>query len=129
MKEIEGRNGGVLRAMEKGDAPLPNAGKKQNPFKQTIREVAEGGQNALTLEGYVINEETGEVTGQKVRVSVLMPSVLAVVYGMFKKASKGNVGAARWLSETAFGKTVNLANDEENPIGGGFAVVLPPNRR
>lgn len=71
----------------------------------------------------------GEVTGERVKVSLRLPAAEAAVVKMFRKAAKkGDVAAARWLSETGFGKTINLADDSENPLGGGFAIVLPDNK-
>ena len=128
MKENEGKNGGTLKSMEKGDAALPGAGRKPNPFKEAIREHAEGGTTDLVVDGLLVVD--GEVTGQRVKVSVRFPAAEAVVVKMFRKAArKGDVAAARWLSETGFGKTINLADDPDNPIGGGFAIVLPDNSR
>lgn len=128
MIEKEGKNGGTLRSMQPGDPALPGAGRKPNPFKEAIREHAEGGTTDLVVDGLLVVD--GEVTGQRVKVSVRFPAAEAVVVKMFRKAArKGDVAAARWLSETGFGKTINLADDPDNPIGGGFAIVLPDNSR
>ena len=82
----------------------------------------------MVVDGLLVVD--GEVTGQRVKVSVRFPAAEAVVVKMFRKAArKGDVAAARWLSETGFGKTINLADDPDNPIGGGFAIVLPDNSR
>jgi len=123
-----GRNGGTLHSMEKGDPARPGAGRPKNPFKEAIREQAEGGRSELVLEGLLV--VNGVATLERVKVLVSLPAAEAVVVKMFKKAArKGDVAAARWLSETGFGKTINLADDPENPLGGGFAVILPDNKR
>lgn len=128
MKEVPGKNGGTLTPLEKGDPALPGAGRKPNPFKEAIREQAEGGSSELVLEGFLVVD--GVPTSERVKVLVHLPAAQAVVVRMFRKAAKkGDVAAARWLSETGFGKTINLADDPENPIGGGFAIVLPDNSR
>jgi hypothetical protein len=128
MKENEGKFGGTLRSMEKGDPALPGAGRKPNPFKQAIQEHAEGGTTDMVIDGFLVVD--GEVTGERVKVSVRFPAAKAVVVKMFRKAAKkGDVAAARWLSETGFGKTITIGEDPDNPFGGGFAVVLPDNKR
>lgn len=128
MIEKEGKNGGTLRSMQPGDPALPGAGRKPNPFKEAIREHAEGGRSELVLDGLLVVD--GAATSERVKVLVSLPAAEAVVVRMFRKAAKkGDVAAARWLSETGFGKTINLADDAENPLGGGFAIVLPDNLR
>lgn len=127
-KEVQGKNGGTLHPREKGEPALPGAGRPKNPFKEAIREQAEGGRSELVLEGLLVVD--GVATSERVKVLVSLPAAEAVVVKMFKKAArKGDVAAARWLSETGFGKTINLADDPDNPLGGGFAVVLPDNKR
>lgn len=126
-RAIKGRNGGTIYPFEKGQKALPGSGRPRNPFKETIRRLADDG-GFLDVTG-VLLDGNGDATDQKVRVRVLFPAVEAVVRRMYKLAAKGRVPAAKWLVETGFGRTVNLANDEENPIGGGFAVLLPDNSR
>lgn len=123
MKKNVGRNGGVLRSMEKGDKGLPGAGRKVNPFKEAILELSDGGKSAIEFEGLLL-DESGSVTDTKVRVSVVLPSAFAVVCRMYRKASKGDVSAARWLSETGFGRTINHGVDEEIPVPTGFRFVI-----
>ncbi|MCA0235469.1 MAG: hypothetical protein LCH81_03715 [Bacteroidetes bacterium] len=127
-KQVSGKNGGTLMAQQPGDPGLPGAGRPKNPFKEAIRAQAEGGHTELVLDGFLVVD--GEVTGERVKVQVSLPAAEAVVVKMFRKAAKkGDVAAARWLSETGFGKTINLGDDPENPLGGGFAVILPDNKR
>lgn len=129
MKEVEGKNGGKLLAMQPGDKPPANAGRPKNPFKQYIRDFAETQEIEMVLSGIVLDDDD-QPTGEKVRVLVSLPGAMSVVIRMYKQAArKGDVAAAKWLSETGFGKTLNLGQDEENPIGGGFAIVLPSNGR
>jgi len=128
-KQIKGRNGGTLIVREKGDpVTSPNVGRKRNVFREAIQAVAEGGVQDVVLSGYLVDDD-GTVTKERVKVSVTLPSVQAVVQKMFRKAGKGDVPAAKWLTETGYGKTLNLGEDPDNPIGGGFAVVLPENGR
>lgn len=127
-KEVKGRNGGTLYAREPGDPASPKVGRPRNVFRDAIQMVAEKGVQDVVLVGYLVDED-GKVTRERVRVSVTLPSVQAVVQKMFRKAGKGDVQAAKWLTETGYGKTLNLGEDPDNPIGGGFAVVLPENGR
>lgn len=131
MKIQTGPKGGILKSQEKGDKGLPGAGRKAggNPFKQHIKNLADGGIVEIDLDGWVVSPD-GKKIGGMVKVRVSMPSALAVVTKMYRKAAKkGDVAAARWLSETGYGKTINLADDPDNPLGGGFAVILPDNKR
>lgn len=127
-KKVEGKNGGTLYAREPGEKPSPRSGRPRNVFREAIQLVAEKGVQDVVLSGYLV-DESGKVTKQKVQVSVTLPSVQAVVQKMFRRAGKGDVQAAKWLTETGYGKTLNLGEDPDNPIGGGFAVVLPENGR
>jgi hypothetical protein len=127
MREKRGRHGGTLLVLEKGDR-LKGSGRPRNPFKEAIRAAAEQWSEDVRLSGRRV--VAGVVTDEIVEVVVSLPAVEAVVMKMFKKAAKkGDVAAARWLTDTAFGKTVNLADDPENPLSGGFAVILPANGR
>lgn len=127
-KEIPGRYGGKLKPMRKGDLPPENAGRKKNLFKEYVRQVAEQGEVWMEVRGQVVKEDG--TLGEFVTIRAKFPAVEAVVRKMFKRASKGSVSAARWVSETGYGKpTTFVGEDEENPLGGGFAVVLPDNLR
>jgi hypothetical protein len=90
--------------------------------------VSESGVQDVVMSGYLVDAD-GNVTKERVQVSVTLPSVQAVVQKMFRKAGKGDVPAAKWLTETGYGKSVILGEDQDNPLGGGFAVVLPDNGR
>lgn len=128
MIEREGRNGGTLLQREKGDPALPGSGRKKNPFKDLIQAHASDKALQMITDGYLV--EGDQVTDKHVKVMISVSSAEAVVMRMFRQAAKkGDVAAARWLSETGFGKTINLADDPDNPIGGGFAVILPSNNR
>lgn len=128
MELTPGRNGGTLFPLQKGDPAPPGAGRKPNPFKQAIRAAAEADGTKIRVTGKLIVNE--QLTDQVVTVQIEVSTVEAVVHAMFKAAKKRDVAAARWLSETGFGKTINLANDDENPIGAGvFVVALPSNGR
>lgn len=113
--------------MENGDPGLPGAGRKKNLFKAHIREIGEKEGEWMEFEGEIM--EKGKPTGEKAWFRLKMPAAMAVVVKMYKMAQKGDVSAAKWLSETAYGKNVKLGEDEENPLGGGFAVILPANSR
>jgi hypothetical protein len=128
-KKIPAKNGGYFLAQQKGSPGLPGAGRPQNPFRRAIEAHAAGVFADMEVEGFLVVD--GQVTDQKVKVQVSLPSVEAVVARMFRQAyKKGDVAAAKWLSETGFGKTINLSNDPDNPIGGGgFVLLLPDNSR
>lgn len=127
MTEKKGRNGGTLRVQEKGDAGLPGAGRKANPFREAIRELADKEQTII-LKGRLIGDD-GSLTGKPVRVAVSFPGAVGVVIKAYKKALKGDAQARKWLTETGWDKTVKLGNDEDSPLGGGFVLVLPENKR
>lgn len=127
MKKAQGRNGGTLNLMEVGDKAPAGAGRPKNPFKAAIREVGEA--DGAFVEMWAEMQENGQFSGKMVLVRVKMPAVRSVVETMFRKAQKGHVDAAKWLSETGYGKTLKLGDDDESPLGGGFAVILPDNGR
>lgn len=127
-KKVAGRNGGYLLARQPGEPASPKVGRPRNVFREAIQMVSEKGVHDVVLSGYLVDGD-GNVTKEKVQVSITLPSVQAVVQKMFRKAGKGDVPAAKWLTETGYGKTLNLGEDPDNPIGGGFAVVLPDNKR
>lgn len=129
MREIDGPNGGKLIVQEAGDPALPGAGRKKNPFREAIAAYADGGSEKVVLEGELLDSE-GKPTGKRARVLVEMPGVQAIVVRMFRKAAKkGDVSAARWLTETGYGKNIQLGSDPDSPLEGGFALVLPTNHR
>lgn len=127
MKELEGKNGGKIQIREVGDPGIPGAGRKPNLFKKHIHELAEG-YTSIVLDGLLVDED-GNTTSQKVRVEVKLPGAMGVVIKAYKKAAKGDAAARRWLTETGWGKTINLGNNEDSPLGGGFVLVLPDNTR
>lgn len=127
-KKVEGKNGGFLMAREPGEPPSPKSGRRPNVFREAIQMVAESGVQDVEMYGYLVDAD-GKATKERVRVLITLPSVQAVVQKMFRKAGKGDVMAAKWLTETGYGKTLNLGEDPDNPIGGGFAVLLPDNKR
>ena len=126
MKKTTGRNGGTLYAMEPGDKPPVGAGRPKNLFKHHIREMGDG--EPMDIWGIRL-DVSGMETGERVMVRVKFPAAMAVVVTMYRRAQKGDVQAAKWLSETAYGKNVKLGEDEESPLGAGFAVILPGNGR
>ncbi len=126
MKEIEGLNGGKLIVREKGDPAIEGAGRKKNLFKSVIQEMSEFNGAPFQIKGFLM--ENGEVTDRIVTIQTTIPAVEAVVAKMFKIAAKGDVSAARWLSETGYGKNFSLGNDDDQ-VSGGFVVVLPSNNR
>lgn len=125
MQIRKGRNGGLLTSQSVGDKGLPGAGRTVAPFKQHIRALAEGGVVTMDFDGWLLDADDKK-TGELVRVRIDMPSALAVVVKMYKKAVKGDVGAARWLNETGYGKTLKFEDEDGNPMGAGFAMVLLP---
>ena len=127
MKEVPGRNGGTIMIMEKGDTPPAGAGRPRNRFKEHIRELSEG-VTGLIVKAKLLDAD-GVPTGEIVTVEVELPGAMAVVVKAFKQAAKGDAQARRWLSETGYGRTINLASDQDSPIGGGFVLVLPDNQR
>ena len=131
-KTATGPRGGVLYPQQKGDPALPGAGRKPNPFRKLIQDWSEDDQSII-VKGKLLDAD-GHATGEVVDVSVKMPGTLAVVLKAYKLAAKGDSQARKWLSETGFGKTINLeglgGGDADNPLGGGgFVLVLPNNGR
>ena len=127
-KKVEARNGGFLLARLPGEKPSSKSGRPKNPFREYIKELADDS-GPVILDGELL-DEFGKLSGHRVRVAVAIPGALEVVRKMYLRAAKhGDVQAAKWLVESAFGKSVKLGDDEENPLFGGFAVILPSNSR
>lgn len=121
-KKVSAKNGGYLLLRQPGDPAVPGAGRKKNLFRAAIQELAEA-EGLVALDAELLDAE-GKPTGQMVRVAVRLPGVVAVVRKMYVRAKKGDVAAARWLSETGWGKTVLLGEDEENPLPSGFRFIV-----
>lgn len=126
MKEKKGRNGGTLRVQEKGDAAPPGAGRRENPFRRHIRELAEKEQ-VLILKGRKMVD--GEPTGELVEFAVSLPGAMGVVMKAYKRALKGDAQARKWLTETGWDKTVKLGNDEDSPLIAGFSFIIEDRRK
>jgi hypothetical protein len=127
-KSVVGKNGGTLYPQESGKpGHSPNLGRNKNPFRFYIRELAEK-KELIVLKGRLIGDD-GNPTGKLVKVAVSFSGALAVVTKAYKKAAKGDAQARKWLTETGWDKTVKLGNDEDSPLGGGFVLVLPENKR
>ena len=124
--EIPGRNGGRLRPQQPGQPAPAGAGRKPNPFKQYIQDLA-GEDLTVILKGRLLGAD-GNPTGDLVEVAVELPGAMAVVMKAYNQAKKGDANARKWLTETGWGKTLNLG-DADNPLGGGFAIILPSNDR
>lgn len=120
-------SGGYLIRREKGDPALPGAGRKRNPFKEFISELGDC-ESVFETEGEEL-DASGNRTGRRVRVAIQVPNAMRVVLKMYDRAMKGDVQAAKWLSETAYGKKLSHGQDDENPLLGGFVVILPANGR
>lgn len=126
-KAVPGKNGGTLFPQQAGQPAPANAGRKKNPFRYHIQELAENDTEIL-VDGFVI-DANGQPVGEKVKVLTKLPGALAVVLKAYRLAAKGDAQARKWLTEAGYDKTVNLANDPDNPLGGAFAVILPSNDR
>lgn len=120
-------NGGILHPLSKGDPAPPGAGRRPNPFREAIRDLAEG-ERSIVLKGRILDAD-GNPTGDPVRVAVSLPGAAGIVAKAYKQAGKGDAQARKWLTETGWDKTVKLGNDPDSPLGGGFVLVLPPNER
>jgi hypothetical protein len=126
-KEIKGKNGGTLIPLQAGDPAPPGAGRKPNPFKHHIQELAET-QTEIVLKGRLIGED-GSPTSSVVEVAVSLPGALGIVMKAYKSAAKGDAQARKWLTETGWGKSLNLVGDPDSPLEGGFVIMLPSNER
>ena len=127
MQEKKGRNGGTLKVQQLGDPALPGAGRKPNPFRHHIRELAETEQ-VVVLKGRLL-DANGNPTGKLVKVAVSLPGAQGIVVKAMKAAAKNDAQARRWLTDVGWDKTVKLGNDEDSPLNGGFVLVLPENKR
>lgn len=127
MAKIPGRRGGTLHTQEPGQPPPLGAGRKPNPFKHHIQELAESN-NEIVLKGRIL-DANGNPTGDTVKVAVSLPGALGIVAKAYRMAAKGDAQARKWLTETGWGKNVTLGNDPDNPIDAGFVIMLPSNQR
>jgi hypothetical protein len=125
MKQVKGRNGGTLIVREKGDAGLEGAGRKRNPFRAIIREIAESGDDYFLMDGVLCDGKGGR-TNQKVKVWVKMPKVKEIVLEQMKRA-KHDVQAAKWLSETAYGRPLLLDDENSELPLVGFKFIVEQN--
>lgn len=126
-RQIPAKHGGFLIRREHGDAALPGAGRPPNPFKAAIRQLSEGGKVEVKLKGWLLNEK-GEKVGEKRDLVVELPGVEGIVAKMFQKAAKGDVHAAKFLSEHGFGK-LSVRDSDESSGDVSYAIILPPNQR
>lgn len=127
VKIVSGFPGGQLHTQVAGQPGIPGAGRKPNFFKKHIQDLADG-EVEIVVKGDLIGED-GARTGEKVQVAVTLPGALGVVVKAYKLAAKGDAQARKWLTETGWGKSLNIGLDSESPIEGGFAIILPPNER
>ncbi len=121
------RGGGVLYPQEAGKPAPDGAGRKKNPFRHHIQELAESEQ-VIILKGRILDVD-GNPTGKLVPVAVSLPGAAGVVMKAYKQAAKGDAQARKWITETGWDKTLKLGNDPDNPLGEGFVLVLPSNQR
>lgn len=123
---VEGRNGGKLYPQQAGKPAPPGAGRKPNPFRELIQQYSDEGLS-VELKGRLILSDGS--LGDVVDVSVELPGAMAVVLKAYKKAAKGDSAARKWLTETGWGKSLNLGFGDDVPTGGGFVLLLPDNGR
>ena len=126
-KGIPGRNGGTLYPFQSGEPAPPGVGRKANPFRYHIQELAEL-ETEIVLKGRLLDAD-GKPYGEPVRVSVSLPGALGIVAKAYRMAAKGDAQARKWLTETGWGKSLNIGTDPDNPIEGGFVILLPDNKR
>lgn len=124
---IPGRNGGTLTPQQPGMPGKPGAGRKPNPFRQHIQELADG-ETEFVVKGRLLGKD-GSPTGEIVEVAVSFPGALAIVGKAYKLAAKGDPNARKWLTETGWGKSLVIGEDPDAPVDGGFVLVLPSNGR
>lgn len=124
---VQGKNGGTLNPIQTGDPAPPGAGRKPNPFKHHIQELADN-DTEIILKGRLLTDD-GTRTEKFVRVSVSLPGALGIVLKAYKLALKGDAQARKWLTETGYGKNFTVGSDPDNPIEGGFVIMLPSNDR
>lgn len=124
-KTIPGRRGGTLHPQQSGQPAPPNAGRKPNPFKHHIQELAES-DNEIVLKGRILDAD-GNPTGQLVKVAVSLPGALGIVAKAYKMAAKGDANARRWLTETGWGKNFTVG-DDETPLITGFSFIVEDRR-
>ena len=115
-------NNGTLYPQAKGEPAPPGAGRPKNPFREAIRTAAEAAK-PVQLTGLLVVD--GVVTDQKATISIVLPGADAIVEKAMRQARKGNAQARKWLTETGWGKALNLGSDDENPLPlTGFRFVV-----
>lgn len=127
-KFVVGRNGGKLYPQKKGEkGHSPNLGRKTNPFKFDIRELAENDATHVLMEG-ILADAKGNSTNQKVKVYIEMPRVREIVLSHMRLAKK-DVQSAKWLSETGYGKPIFTDDDGEEMPFVGFKFIVEDRRK
>lgn len=124
---VPGRNGGTLYPFQAGEPAPPAAGRKPNPFRHHIQELAES-ETEIVLKGRLLDED-GKPYGELVKVSIPLPGALGIVHKAYRLAARGDAQARKWLTETGWGKSLTVGSDPDNPIEGGFVILLPDNKR
>lgn len=104
MTTREGRNGGTLMVVEKGDPPLPGAGRKKK-----LPEIDD-----------LLSELMGIDEGGEFDKS----GAMEVLNALFKRAKRGDTRAAEILLDRAFGK-VPSKNEHTGKDGGPIEVEAP----
>ena len=124
---IQTKTGGYLIPQQKGKPAPANAGRKPNPFKKHIHDLADVN-SELIVKGHILDKD-GNPTGETAMVSVTLPGALAVVVNAYKLACKGDANARRWLTDVGYGKTFSFDSEPDESGSSGFVLVLPPNNR
>lgn len=114
--------GGTLYPQEKGQPAPPGAGRPKNPFREAIR-IASEASKPVQLTGFLVVD--GVVTERKATISIALPGADAIVEKAMRQARKGDAQARKWLTETGWGKALNIGMDDEIPPQfSGFRFVI-----
>ena len=121
-RAVKTERGGTLYPQAKGEPAPPGAGRPKNPFREAIR-IASEASKPVQLTGLLVVD--GVVTDRKATISIVLPGADAIVEKAMRQARKGDAQARKWLTETGWGKALNLGSDDENPLPlTGFRFVV-----
>lgn len=124
MPLVEGRNGGLMNRLEKGQSGNPK-GRAPGPTWATTLKKMMDKEGLVIFENAEILGPDGKPTGQRARVRVNLPTQQKIALALLRKALEGDAKSIQMIMDRMDGKPVQpLSNDRENPIS--FKIIAQP---